>query len=431
MKVLALTHAHLDKAGLSPVSCERADGFVYTWIMRCKWAVDIVYTKDTKWGGPWGNGIGLNANVITVSPGSLMISEGSFKYRIKSCFKEFRIGELMQMFGERVYAQLCFYFPLPKVSFLKARFWASTISKCLVDKYDFIFVSSGRGDEYLLETGFRLSKKLSIPLVIDFRDLFSAHHDAQRFTIKQRIQFKKYERKIFERTVLISTPQLQDVDLLSTYAGTSVIQVSHSYYIRPEWNNDVQEPNEFCITYTGKLYASSPGYRLFLDFVRAINLRFKRVFFQIFTDQPEAIQKDVNTKNLKNVVISSWKTPQEIWRHLRQARVVLIYNSSVGEGRSLLPTKAFISAATGNKILFLYSYFDQAVENFVQEYNCGIQVQSVDNAVKWFERNYVDTTMELKKLNELIPERLMVSYQFGLSIEKKLTEYNRGVFLKK
>ena len=64
-------------------------------------------------------------------------------------------------------------------------------------------------------------------------------------------------------------------------------------------------------------------------------------------------------------------------------------------------------------------------------YNCGIQVQSVDNAVTWSEKNYVNTTMELKKFNELIPERLMVSYQFALSIEKLLTEYNRGVFLKK
>jgi hypothetical protein len=420
LKVLALTHAQLNSNGLSPVSCERADGFVFAWVTRCKWQVDIIYTEGTIWAGPWADGVGLPVNVIHVSPTDLIFQSESFRFQIKFYLRALKFKQFFLLLIERFYSQMCFYFPLPKLPFFKARLWANKVVRKLHTDYDLIFVSSGRGDEYLLETGYRLSKLISAPLVIDFRDLFSEHHDKSRFNEVQRRNFKNFELKVFKRTLLISTPQAQDVELLSAYATPPVVQVPHSYYILPEWEQNLEAPTEFVVSYAGKLYSDSDGYKLFLDFIKIINSKYKKVFFKVFTNEVNVINTDIKKYDLTNISVFSWQTPDLIWREMRKSRLSLIYNSSVAEGRNLLPTKAIMSAATGNSVLFLFSYYDKAVAGFLATYNCGGQFTTIDKAIEWFEELYKKSDLTIKQINLSLPERMEVGYNFGLSIEMAL-----------
>lgn len=422
MRALFLTHAHLQKNGLSPVSCERADGFAYIWAKELGWDLDIVHSLGTDWVGPWKEGKGLNSQIIIINPNRLLF-EGE---RVVNLFlKKVRsldfYGVLITII-ERLYIHLSIRLNWLSLDFVKARFWGKKIYKILSDrKYDFIFLSVGNGDEYLMETGFVISKRSNTPLIIDFRDLYAHHHAGSDLPVRRILKKKEYELKIFERTILLSTPQFQDVEIMKTYAGVKVLHVSHCYHVDPTWKVDRQMNSIFTITYTGKLYPNGEGYGLFLKFVAAVQFKYGfQARIKVFTNEPEQLELDLKRNNLIDCVeVYGWQPLDVIWGELVRSDVILIYNSKIIKGRNLLPTKSFISAASGSPILFLYSYLDLAVSDFLLKYKCGIQTHSVEDALLELDKIYILRNCGHKKnFNSYVPTRKDVSLSFAQEILK-------------
>lgn len=422
MRVLFLTHAHLKKDGLSPVSCERADGFAYIWKKELEWDLDIVHTLGTKWYGPWGGGETLGCRIIEIDPNRLLFEQRKFVNLFSEKVKKLDFYGILITAIERLYTHLSIRLQWLSLDFVKARLWGGKIHEALGDKkYDFIFLSVGNGDEYLMEAGFVISKKLNTPLVIDFRDLYAYHHAGADLPDDRVQKRKKYELKIFKQAILISTPQSQDVEILNTYSSVKVLHVSHCYYVDPTWKVEMRKNPTFTITYIGKLYSNGEGYPLFLKFVAAVQSQYgSQMRVKVFTNEPEKLEADLTRMNLMDSVdVFGWQPLNLIWAELLRSDMILIYNQKISGGRSLLPTKSFISAASGAPLLFLYSYFDTAVSDFLLKYKCGVQTESVDEAMVELDRIWASRKdKSTNSLNLSIPTRKEVSLNFAAEILK-------------
>ncbi len=433
MKVLALTHAHLNPEGLSPVSCERADSIVGAWGEKLNWDIDVVYTTETKWRGIWPEGNGLKINILREdAPDSLRIgTKQLFSKTLQSLIttKHFtKAASLVKnRIGKRIGSSLAKKgFALPH-DILLAKKWGIYLSQSQAirnKQHDFIFVCVGHGDEYLLQTALILSQKLHIPMIADFRDLWSEHHVPGRFTARQRQQIHRIEKKLLVNTVLISVPQQHMATLLKEWAPAPVYQLTHSAYVDEHWKDGHVISNEFTLLYAGKLYADGPGLEMLLELIKKLSQAqlFKPVKCRFFVDDTETLQRLAVRYGIEdNISINGWVSPSELWGNMRSAHLLVIPDAGVAADFPLLPTKTFQYAHTGRQVLSLSPHKNAEMDEFLGHWNAGKLCNTVDNAVKWitalsFEKSQYEVMPPLRN----VAMRSDVAVEYGKEIEKLL-----------
>lgn len=437
MKILALTHAHLNAEGLSPVSCERADSFTGVWAKDLSWNVDVVFTKGTKWRGIWHDGQGLKVNIINVSaPASLMMSAPQlFSAQVKNLLTQKRFPAIASLAIRRVFkkarqflAAKGWVFPYEMV---KAEQWGRYLSGLPQIKntaYDVIFVCVGFGDEYLLQTALTMSHLLKVPTVVDMRDLWSDHHDPRRFTDVQRRLIRTYERRLLNRALLISVPQEPMAAQLRTYLEPPVFLASHSAYVEPGWPDGSIISDEFRLFYSGKLYFGNPGLDLILDLLKELSgSGFTRpVKCHFFVDDTAKLKSLVAARGIENmVVVHDWVTPGALWQQMRSAHVLLTFDGGVQGGMPLLMTKSFQYAYSGRPVLALCPFENSVYEDFFATYNAGAVYHSGKEAALWIAKLMADEKQysRLPPLRTAVPTRSQVAREYGLYIYEVLKKY--------
>ena len=435
MKVLALTHAHLNPDGLSPVSCERADSITGTWAEKLNWDVDVIHTKNTKWRGIWPEGKGLKINIIDEeSPQNFMMGEPQlFSTVLKKHLTKGKIKDAFTLVSNRItkrtrisLAARGLVLPYELAIGEKWGQYLLTTNSLNSKKYDFIFACVGYGDEYLLQTALVLSKQLNIPMVVDFRDLWSEHHEPHRFTAEQRALIRKHEIKLLKNTVLISVPQKHMKALLERWTNIPVYLLSHSAYVGKDWADGKVVNNEFRMLYAGKLYAQGPGLKMLLEFIKKLSAAKLDIPFKcyFFVDDTATLKKIVSSYGIADFIsVNEWVSPSALWGNLRSAHLLLIPDSGVAEHFPIIPTKAFQYAYTGQQILCLLEYKNDEMQEFLDEYDAGLASTNIDEAVKWTK----ELAQEQTQYNSLpplrnIPLRENLAMQFGEYIEKAIVK---------
>ena len=433
MRVLSLTHAHLDKQGLSPVSCERADSIVGNWGSEMQWDVDVVYTERTRWAGIWPNGEGLKVNVISVAaPVRLMIdNDVLFFASLKELTSKRKYTAIFSLVANRLRKKARYHFSrnglIISSTFAKARKWGNYLLNTprLADqKYDFIFVCIGYGDEYLLETAYTISKNKNIPLVVDFRDLWSDHHDPTRFDDRERKVIKKYEARLLKQAILLSVPQRPMIPFLQ-WTKVPVHFTSHSAHVEPGWNDGAVVSHEFRLLYAGKLYQGSPGLTMLLQMIKRISeLKPTKQFkCHFYTDETEKIKTLVLSMNIQDyVIIHNWVSPSAIWTEMRSAHLLVTFDT--GSTMPILMTKAYQYAHTGRPILALYKDDNEVYDEFFELYNAGKIFKDVNEAANWVLQLMNDEQQyEVMPKRKKVPFRKDIAYELGTRIESILNKH--------
>jgi glycosyltransferase involved in cell wall biosynthesis len=291
-------------------------------------------------------------------------------------------------------------------------------------RYDFIFACVGHGDEYLLATAFALAKKLNAPMVVDFRDLWSEHHEESRFTGRQRALVRQYEHKLLSRTVLLSVPQKPMAQKFEQYLHIPVHITSHSAHIEPGWPDGEVVAGEFRLLYAGKIYAGNPGLDMLFGLLRElarVDLP-KSVKCHFYTDDPDALKQMAQEEGVAgSVVAHGWVSPAEVWRQMRSAHLLLIFDGGFFRGMPLIMTKTYQYALSGRPILALSKNGNESYEAFFARYNAGTVCTSVTDAAQWAaqlardERNYTS----LPPLKD-VPTRPQIAREFAGAIENIL-----------
>jgi glycosyltransferase involved in cell wall biosynthesis len=285
-------------------------------------------------------------------------------------------------------------------------------------KYDFIFACIGYGDEYLLVTAKALSDKLGIPMVVDFRDLWSQHHEPERFTARQRIQLRKYEEKLLENTIMASVPQPHMRKLLEEWCPAPVHISSHSAYIDPSWKDGEVIKDEFRILYAGKLYPGAVLEMLMQILKRVANEKLaKPVKFRFFTDNTQRLKQLVKEYGVEQQMeINEWAAPGQLWRELRSAHLLINLHLDLGD-YPIITTKSFQYAATGRDMIAINKTHNPAYEDFMAKYHAGHVTYSVDDAVAWIKQYSQNETLykELPALRT-VPTREEEGVKYGQAI---------------
>jgi hypothetical protein len=424
MNILALTHAHLKPDGLSPVSCERADSIVAAWGAELKWDVDIIQTHGTRWAGIWPDGKGLKANIISpVAPKRLMmVPEELFSDTVKSLLRKKQLRGVLNGVAKKVahrlrgfLAKKGFVYP---AELLKAEQWGlylGGIKEIVHKKYDFIFVCVGYGDEYLLQTALTLSKKLHTSMVVDFRDLWSNHHDTHRFTEKQRKIIRKYEFRLLSNTILLSVPQKPMAEKLEQYLNIPVHITSHSAHINENWPDGEVVVDELRLLYAGKVYAGNEGLTMLLEMLQKLALEklIKPLKCHFFVDDCEALENLMSGMGIEHIVmIHSWVTPEAIWKEMRSAHILLVFDGGFYQRMPLLMTKTFQYAHSGRPILALSKYGNTTYDTFFKTFDAGVVCQTVNEAAKWVKK-----ISENEKLYQVMPPLKKVPMRREMAIE--------------
>lgn len=431
MKVLALTHAQLKKGGLSSVSCERVDSITGTWAEKLNWDVDVIHTSGTKWAGIWPNGKGLKFNIIApTAPDDILHNESVlFSEQARTLWAKKQIPAIFDLATRRatnrvrsILAKTGLMWPGELASAGKWGDYLSTLRDITTKKYDFIFVCVGYGDEYLLQTGLTLSQKLKLPMVVDFRDLWSDHHDPGRLTEKQKKQIRAYEQKLLANTVLISVPQKHMMALLKKWVKIPVYLLSHSAHVEAGWQDGQIVRNEFRLLYAGKLYASGPGLKMLLDLIKKLSTLQLSTPFKcyFFVDEPETLHKLAVSNGIAAFIsVHGWVSPSDLWNDLRSAHLLVIPVADVAENYPLLPTKTFQYAYTGRQILCLSQFENAEMREFLHNFDAGFFTTNVDEAVKWVSHLSLEKTQyeALPPLRNVLL-REQVAEDYGREIEK-------------
>lgn len=433
MKVLALTHTHLNQEGLSPVSCERADSIVSAWAEKLHWDIDVIHTKGTKWRGIWPEGKGLKVNILQPdAPAPLKMGKTElFSKTLQNFINAKQFARAAALIYKRISKKIRTVFAEKGVALpseiLLAEKWGNYLSQdtnIRNKQYDFVFVCVGHGDEYLLQTAVTLSRKLHIPMIVDFRDLWSEHHVPGRFTAKQRAQIHRIEKKLLINTLLISVPQKHMALLLRKWVATPVYLLSHSAYVDKDWEDGKMISNEFTMLYAGKLYADGPGLGMLIELIKKLSKAplYKPVKCHFFVDDTERLQNLATAYGIENCIsINNWVSPSELWKNMRSAHLLVIPDAGVAEDFPLLPTKTFQYAHTGRQILSLSPHKNEEMDEFLDQWKAGKLCNTVDDAVKWLTQLSFD-----KNLYEIMPPlrnvamRGDVAVEYGKEIEKTL-----------
>ncbi len=437
MNVLALTHAHLTPDGLSPVSCERADSIVGTWGSRFKWNVDVVYTAGTRWRGIWPEGKGLPINIVKEeAPRELMMAGAKlFSTQVRDIINKRQFLKLVPLVTDRMMHRAR--------TALANKGWVATQElnageqwgqylagreRIRKQRYDFLFVCVGYGDEYLLQTALTLSKRLGVPMVVDFRDLWSDHHDPDRFNEQQKQLIRQWEKKLLTRTVLISVPHRHMGVLLNKWSPIPVHLLSHSAYVGADWEDGQATNDEFRMVYAGKLYATGPGIGMLMEFIKKLLAEqlYKPLRCEFYVDDTETLKRMAESYGISAAIaINGWVSPGELWKKLRSAHLLLLPDAGVAENYPLLPTKIFQYAYTGRQILCLEKYPNYEIKEFLDKHAAGIATTDTDVAVKWVkelsaERGQYGPLPPLRDIR-LREDQAVI---FGLEIEKIIAKKN-------
>lgn len=433
MRVLALTHAHLTPDGLSPVSCERADSIIGAWADQLHWDIDVVHTKNTKWRGIWPDGKGLQVNIINepAPPGLMMGPQELFSQTVKKLIADKKFLRLASLATRRISKRIRAKFATEGIAMpyemVKAKQWGQHLfSNTTIHsrKYDFIFACVGHGDEYLLQAAFTLSEKLHAPMVVDFRDLWSEHHEETRFTDKQRKLVRKYEHRLLSNTILLSVPQKPMAAKFEQYLKIPVHLTSHSAHVEKNWKDGEVVSNEFRMLYAGKIYAGNPGLDLLLQLLKKLSAEKlpKPVKCHFYIDETESLKKTIAPLGIEsNMVIHDWVSPAAIWKEMRSAHLLLIFDGGFFRGMPLIMTKTYQYAYTGRPILALSKNGNVTYEEFFRQYNAGKVCTGVDEAFTWVKELMADeqqyqTLPGLRK----VPTRSEIAVEFGNAIENLL-----------
>jgi glycosyltransferase involved in cell wall biosynthesis len=274
------------------------------------------------------------------------------------------------------------------VPLVKGRRWGRILASQNFNeaKYDIIFLTVGFGDEYLLETAKILSDKLKIPMVVDFRDLWSEHHNQDRFTDEERRLIRGYESRLLANAVLVSVPQQEMVKRLNNWVKKDVCLFSHSAYVAPEWRDGQVVSDEFRMLYAGKLYGDGPGINMLLQLLSRLVAKHpnKKISCHFYIDTPEKLTTLVQQQGLgDHVVVNGWIAPDALWRELRSAHLLVVTDSGVAEDFPIVPTKTFQYAHTGRQILSLEKHQNPAMEAFLKQYEAGKTFSGIDDACEW------------------------------------------------
>ena len=427
MKVLALTHAHLNIAGLSPVSCERADSIAETWCKEMKWQVDVLHTSQTKWRGIWPDGKGMAVNILSVSaPESLMMPDAvpMFLNTAKKFIQTLEYGKLFSLLKNRISKNLQRVLAEKGIvlsyELALARRWGEyllTIKEITPKKYDFIFVSVGYGDEYLLETALIISQKLKVPMVVDFRDLWSDHHDPERFTNGQRKNIKKNESRLLKTTILLSVPQKPMASFLE-WTNIPVHFTSHSAYIESNWEDGEIITDEFRMLYAGKLYPESPGLEMLMQLIQKLAKEDlgRPLICHFYTDEGSILGDLAIVHGIeKYIAIHNWITPKAIWKEMRSAHLLLTFDTGIS--MPLIMTKSYQYAYTGRPILALYNKDNESYTEFFRLYDAGRIFYDTQKAMQWVKEMILEET-QYKMLPALkkIPLRNEIAEELGEKI---------------
>ncbi len=430
MRVLAVTHAHLTAEGLSPVSCERADSFVGVWGELLHWDIDVIHTKNTRWAGIWPGGKGLKINIIeaTPPPKLMMGPEELFSETFKTLLRKKKFAGVATLLTKRVSKRIRALLAGKGLAFpaeiSRAQKWGRYLlhQKNIRDKqYDFIFACVGHGDEYLLQTALTLSRDLHVPMVVDFRDLWSDHHEIERFTEKQRALIRKYEMRLLRNTKLLSVPQKPLAEKFREYLSIPVHVAPHSAHIDKNWPDGHVVSDEFRMLYAGKIYAHSPALMLLLQMIQKLSQEdFGRpIKCHFYIDDADALKKLMAGMDIENnVVIHGWVSPADIWKEMRSAHLLLLFGSKLYKNMPLIMTKAYQYAHTGRPILAISNYDNATYRDFFDTYKAGALCQTVDEAVQWV-KNLIPEEQQYQIMPNFrtVPTRTEIALEYGRFIE--------------
>jgi glycosyltransferase involved in cell wall biosynthesis len=258
-------------------------------------------------------------------------------------------------------------------------------------------------------------------MVVDFRDLWSDHHDPTRFIPRQKQLIRKFEKKLLERTALISAPQKHMITLLKKWAHVPLYHLPHSAYVGKDWEDGKVVNNEFRMLYAGKLYSNGPGITMLLDLIKKMSkIALPRPFkCHFFVDEADTLKKLAIEKGIsENIVINEWVSPWQLWKNLRSAHLLVVIDSATEENYPILLTKTFQYAYSGQQLLCLQKYENKEMHEFLQRHHAGMVSTSTSEAATWISSLAADLNIyeTLPPLRSTIAQREDVAEAYGKEI---------------
>jgi hypothetical protein len=352
-----------------------------------------------------------------------------FASEVKRLAKQKKVGALAALVGKRITYRLTVKLANEGLATPHALQIATTWGKALAQlpevrqkQYDFIFVCAGYGDEYLLQAAYVLSRELNAPIIADLRDLWSDHHEEERFTDKQRRNIRKYEQRIFAKAKLVSVPQVAMVHALERWMTQPVYLASHSAHVDPTWPDGKVVGDAYRILYAGKLYPGGPGIKMLMEMLRQLSKTpsAKPVQAVFYVDEPARLREMAQEYGVAHMVsINDWITPGQLWGEIRSAHLLITFDTGIN--MPLVMTKVFQYALSGRRVLALYKDRNVAYEHFFSEHPCGDIYYDVEEAANnvaalMKEQEQYEQMPALRK----VPTREEIALAYGRYIENIL-----------
>ncbi len=247
-------------------------------------------------------------------------------------------------------------------------------AKKLLNHNKFQAIYATIGPYHTAITGYKLSRKYKLPLIIDYRDLWTQHPYLIFLTRWHREISEKWERKIlfFATHIIVVSPEIKR-KLVNKYGRSLNIKIT---VIPNGWDredftkvNIGNQRKKIVITYTGGFYGwQTPEYFIYaLLELRRENTLPLNIRIQFIGNYFRNIRKILSNKKLADIIeIVPQVSHQKCIKYLMNSDLLLLF---IGEqdGKGVLTGKLFEYMATGKPILAMIPTYGDAA-NILRDY---------------------------------------------------------------
>jgi len=246
---------------------------------------------------------------------------------------------------------------------------------CRTQSVDAIYCSIGPFSSAIV--GYQLSKKINIPLILDYRDLFRGKPDESYFSSFHERYAYKWEKKVLERAsaIVINTHRAKErIQNLFPYIMKKKFSVIYNGYDNEDFENDYcTESTNITFTYTGGFYGErTPKYFLqALSELKDKQQLPKNVKFRFIGNIPEPIHKLFHKyRMMKYIILTPQVSHIESVNYLIKSDFLLLFIAKK-DSDIVIPAKLFEYLAARQPILAMIPKNGEAA-HIIEKYSAGL-----------------------------------------------------------